>query len=273
MRKWLTCLIQGAGIEPTPNRVVSASRPQNFYTAFLTITNPVIAYAGHFMFFPLMSEMRHPKDAKKSAAVLQVFATVFYAVFAIVNYCYLGNDVQSPSFLSLSPKWAKVVWGLFLPNMLIAGALYNHTAAKIIFVRIFRNSDHLHSNTWFSWVVWVGLCVSFNGIGFVLALGVPVCSHKPKCLDRTIDKGTVVLLLPGRHSSCIVCLMVHLRPRWRLLVARHAFLRRSQSMEWTNFGGSERLGSSQKEASTALARHRHDYGRGLHLRCRNVCNV
>lgn len=48
----------GAGVEPTPNREVAAVQPQGFYTAFLTITNPVIAYAGHFMFFPLISEMK-----------------------------------------------------------------------------------------------------------------------------------------------------------------------------------------------------------------------
>lgn len=172
----ISCIVgmAGAAAEPTPDRVISATRTQSFFTAFLTITNPVIAYAGHFMFFPLMSEMRKPQDAKKSALVLQVFATSFYAIFGLVCYIYLGNDVQSPSFLSLSTKWAKIAWGIFLPNMLIAGALYNHTAAKIIFVRIFRNSDHLHSHTWLSWTVWVSLVVSFNGIGFVLALGVPV---------------------------------------------------------------------------------------------------
>lgn len=30
----------GSGVQPTPNRVVVATAPNSFYTAFLAITNP-----------------------------------------------------------------------------------------------------------------------------------------------------------------------------------------------------------------------------------------
>lgn len=126
------------------------------------------------MFFPLISEMHTPRDAKKAAWCLQTFATAFYAVFAVVTYCYLGSNVQNPSLLSLSPKWAKAAWGLFLPNILIAGSLYNHTAAKIVFVRLFRGSKHLHDHTVTGWLSWIGLVLLMNAAGFVLAVGVPV---------------------------------------------------------------------------------------------------
>ena len=39
----------GAGIEPVEGRVVKAAQSSDFYTAFFGITNPVFAYAGHFM--------------------------------------------------------------------------------------------------------------------------------------------------------------------------------------------------------------------------------
>ena len=39
----------GAGIEPTPNRTVNVAIASDFFTAFFSITNPVFAYAGHFM--------------------------------------------------------------------------------------------------------------------------------------------------------------------------------------------------------------------------------
>jgi hypothetical protein len=39
----------GAGANPTPDRQVQAFVSTNFYDAFLAITNPVFAYAGHFM--------------------------------------------------------------------------------------------------------------------------------------------------------------------------------------------------------------------------------
>ncbi|KAG9952071.1 transmembrane amino acid transporter, partial [Aureobasidium melanogenum] len=167
----------GSGVEPAPNRVVVATAPNSFYTAFLAITNPVLAYARHFLFFTIISEMKVPRDSKKAAWALQVFSTVWYVVFAVVSYCYLGSTVQSPSFLSLSETWAKAAWGLFLPNILVAGALYNHFAAKIVFVRIFRGSRHLTENTVLGWCVWILLLAIVSACGFVLATGVPFFSY------------------------------------------------------------------------------------------------
>ncbi|KAI9822497.1 MAG: hypothetical protein M1827_000216 [Pycnora praestabilis] len=47
-----------AGIYPTPGREVTVAAQTTFYEAFISITNPVFAYAGHFMFFILISEMK-----------------------------------------------------------------------------------------------------------------------------------------------------------------------------------------------------------------------
>lgn len=98
----------GAGVHPMPGREVSITVPSaTFYTAFISITNPVFAYAGHFMFFIMVSEMKRPQDAMKAAYTLQGFATVFYAVFAAVVYVFVGNSVASPAFSSLETKWMK----------------------------------------------------------------------------------------------------------------------------------------------------------------------
>lgn len=167
----------GAGAHPTPNRGVDAAKSSNFYAAFVSITNPVFAYAGHFMFFTLISEMRRPQDAMKAAYCLQGFATTFYVIFAAVVYAYAGNDVASPSFSSLEIKWQKAAYGIALPNFLIAGALYSHTASKLFFVRLFRRSEHLHSHTVVGWTVWTGLIVVSNGLAFVLAVGVPIFNY------------------------------------------------------------------------------------------------
>ena len=39
-----------AGLHPEPGRDVSTVRETSFYTAFISVTNPVFAYAGHFMY-------------------------------------------------------------------------------------------------------------------------------------------------------------------------------------------------------------------------------
>jgi len=117
----------GAGANPVPDRIVQATVKQNFYNAFLAITNPVFAYAGHFMFFILISEMKQPRDAMKAAWCLQGFATVFYTVFSVVIYCYIGSTVQSPALFSLPPKWAKATFGIALGNFFVScRAVYSH---------------------------------------------------------------------------------------------------------------------------------------------------
>ena len=166
----------GAGVSfPVANVAVTVNT--SFVTAFISITNPVFAYAGHFMFFILISEMKHPTHAMRAAWVLQTFATTFYVVFAVVLYVYVGNSVASPAFSSLPEKWQKAAYGIAIPNFLIAGSLYSHTAAKLMFVRFFRKSEHLYTNTVLGWSVWIFLIFLMNAAAFVLAVGVPIFNY------------------------------------------------------------------------------------------------
>ncbi|KAF8964666.1 transmembrane amino acid transporter [Flammula alnicola] len=167
----------GAGVNPTPGRTLNATLSTNFYQAFLAITNPVFAYAGHFMFFILISEMKRPQDAMKAAWCLQVFSTIFYAVFAVVLYVYIGNTVASPALLSLPPKWAKATWAIAIPNFLIAGGLYAHTAAKLVLVRLFRHSRHIYSHTVLGWTVWIILCFTAVGLAFLFVVAIPIFAY------------------------------------------------------------------------------------------------
>jgi len=128
------------------------------------------------MFFILFSEMRQPKDAMKAVWTLQIFATTYYSVFSVVIYVYLGSGVESPALLSLSSVWSKTTFAIGLANFLISGGLYAHTAAKLLFVRLFRHSRHLYSHTLLGWSVWVVLCFASTAIAFVLASAVPIFS-------------------------------------------------------------------------------------------------
>ncbi|PIL27383.1 transporter [Ganoderma sinense ZZ0214-1] len=164
----------GAGANPVPGRIVVTTVPTNFYQAFLAITGPVFSYAGHFMFFVLISEMRRPQDAMKAACVLQGFATTFYAVFSVVVYAYIGSTVASPALFSLPPVWAKITFGVGMVNFLITGAIYAHTAAKLVFIRLFRGTQHVYTHTILGWTTWVSLCFASVGVAFVLASAVPI---------------------------------------------------------------------------------------------------
>lgn len=124
-----------------------------------------------------MSEMRKPTDALKAAYTLQTFATTYYAAFAAILYAYIGSTVSSPAFSSLTPAFQKAAYAIAIPNFLIAGCLYAHTAAKLVFVRVFRGSAHLHTHTLLGWTTWVALVLVMNVAAFVLAVGVPVFNY------------------------------------------------------------------------------------------------
>jgi len=166
----------GAGITSSI-QPIDIALSQSFVVAFQSISNPVFAYAGHFLFFALITEMKNPKDAYKAAWVLQIFATSFYVVFAVVLYLYVGSSVASPALSSLPPIWAKVSFGIALLNFLIAACIYMHVAAKILFVRIFRKSHHLYSNTLLGWSVWALLVLLATSASFVLAIGVSIFNY------------------------------------------------------------------------------------------------
>lgn len=166
----------GAGLN-FPVADFSIAVKTDFVNAFISVTNPVFSFAGHFMFFILISEMKHPEHAMRAAWVLQIFATVFYVAFAVVLYIYVGPTVASPAFTSLPIKWQKAAYGIAIPNFLISGCLYSHTAAKLIFVRIFRKSRHLYTHTALGWTVWTFLILLMNAAAFVLVVGVPIFNY------------------------------------------------------------------------------------------------
>lgn len=114
----------------------------------------------------------------QAAWLLQGFSTTFYVVFAVVTYAYIGPGVNGFSLISLSPTWAKVALALALPNFLIAGGLYTHVPAKLIFIRIFRNRDrrHIHSHTFLGWIVWSILCFALAALAFIFSVAVPIFS-------------------------------------------------------------------------------------------------
>jgi hypothetical protein len=83
----------GAGANSVPDRQVQAVVSQDFYEAFLAITNPVFAYAGHFMFFILISEMKQPHDAMKVCSA--------YSIVVYFNYLFATGRVGFTGFLNL----------------------------------------------------------------------------------------------------------------------------------------------------------------------------
>ncbi|CAK5280114.1 unnamed protein product [Mycena citricolor] len=87
------------------------------------------------------------------------------------------------SLLALQSEFSDVCWcvlpkrmqPLKLPGR--AGGLYSHTAAKVVFIRYFRNTRHVYKHTLVGWIAWTSLCLAAVAIAYVFAISVPIFSY------------------------------------------------------------------------------------------------
>ncbi|KAH8844610.1 hypothetical protein MCOR27_003467 [Pyricularia oryzae] len=161
--------------KPGPGMNIDLFRKVEFAPAFLGVTNVAIAFSSHSCFFSVIDEFKKPEDWPKALALLQVADTVLYLFAAIMIYYFVGRDVPSPA-LSAAPGnvLPRVIWGIAIPTIVIAGVIYGHVASKYIFVRVFRNSAHLERRTKRSSIVWVAIVVGLWTIAWVISESIPV---------------------------------------------------------------------------------------------------
>ncbi|GJP93984.1 hypothetical protein CBS147343_1411 [Aspergillus niger] len=146
----------------------------SFSTAFLSVTNIVFAFIAHVAFFGFASEMEDPRDFPKSLAMLQVTDTTMYIVTAMVIYRYAGPDVASPALSSAGPLMSKVAYGLAIPTVIIAGVVFGHVASKYIYVRVWRGSPQMHTNSLAAVGSWVAIALGVWVIAWIIAESIPV---------------------------------------------------------------------------------------------------
>ncbi|RAL08621.1 amino acid transporter [Aspergillus homomorphus CBS 101889] len=162
------------GVENKGHVHLDAITHYSFKTEFLAVSNIIFAYVGHASFFGFVSEMEDPREFPKSIAVLQVIDTSLYIVSAVVIYRFVGADVASPALGSAGPIMKKVAYGLALPTILFAGIVNGHVAAKYLYVRLFRGTNHMHENTLLAKGSWVAIALILWVISWVIAESIPV---------------------------------------------------------------------------------------------------
>ncbi|KAK4106875.1 hypothetical protein N658DRAFT_555645 [Parathielavia hyrcaniae] len=167
------------GIEkPIGTTSIEVSRTVGFTSAFLAVTNIAVAFSGHSCFFSIMSELKEPRDWPKALLLLQVCDTVLYIVVSVVIYLYAGPAVPAPALSAAgSPVVRKVIWGIAIPTIVIAGVIYGHVAAKYAFVRLFARTRHLHKRTAVGWLGWLGITAALWAVAWVIAQSIPGFSN------------------------------------------------------------------------------------------------
>ena len=58
-------------------------------------------------------------------------------------------------------------------QILLAGVIYGHVAAKYIYVRIFRGTRHMGSRTWLAIGSWAGITLTLWVVAWIIAESIP----------------------------------------------------------------------------------------------------
>lgn len=149
----------------------------SFVAAITSVASIFCSGAGTSAFLPVISEMKRPRDYNKAVYLCMGIVTASYLTFSLVVYAYCGKWVASPSLGSAGGTIKKVAYGVGIFGLLVSACLYVHVAAKYLFVRILRHSDHLQKNTFVHWATWFGCNFAMCVVCFLLASGIPIFNY------------------------------------------------------------------------------------------------
>ncbi|CAM1506477.1 Fc.00g061180.m01.CDS01 [Cosmosporella sp. VM-42] len=167
-----------------------------FVAAITSVAAIFCSSAGSSAFLPVISEMKHPKDYNKAVYLCMSIVGASYLSFSLVVYRWCGKWVASPSLGSAGGTIKKVAYGIGLLGLLVSACLYIHVAAKYMFVRILRKSEHLQKNSVIHWTVWFGCTASMSIVSFLLASGIPIFNYL-LALAGSLTFSPLALGLPG----------------------------------------------------------------------------
>ncbi|RFU26982.1 hypothetical protein B7463_g9346, partial [Scytalidium lignicola] len=148
-----------------------------FVAGMTASANIFLFCSGSQMYLPIISEMRKPRDYRKAAIVAGILVISMYLTFSLVIYRWCGQWLATPAFGSAGPLFKKISYGIALPGLVIGVGIYQHVAAKLIFVRILRDSHHLQANTFTHWITWLCSNLILGAVGFILAEAVPILNY------------------------------------------------------------------------------------------------
>ena len=149
----------------------------SFAAGMTASANIFISGSGSSMYLPVISEMRRPQDYRKAAIITGILIGAMYLSFSLVIYRWCGIWLATPAFGSAGPLFKKISYGFALPGLVIGVGIYQHVAAKYLFVRILRDSRHLQQNTTVHWSVWLGSNLLLGSLAFIVAEAVPILNY------------------------------------------------------------------------------------------------
>ncbi|KAI0472924.1 transmembrane amino acid transporter protein-domain-containing protein [Xylariaceae sp. FL0804] len=148
------------------------------FAAGMTATATIfVSSAGTSAFLPIIAEMRRPRDYRKALLTCMGLVLAAYLAFSLVVYRWTGQWVANPSLGSAGGTVKKVAYGVGLVGLIVSGCVYQHVAAKYLFVRVLRGTRHLQANTAVHWATWLGCAAGVGVVAFVVAEAVAIFNY------------------------------------------------------------------------------------------------
>jgi hypothetical protein len=179
MASVLIVMIHVGVVEPHPNSTM-AFPPSTFKSAMTSALNIVLAYSGHVTYFGFFSELKDPKEFKKSLILLQTTAITVYTIVAVVIYNYVGPDVRAPALSSASSKVAKIAYAVAIPTIIIAGVLNAHVASMAFYQFIWskaKKPDVVKEKTVRAWASWIAIVGVVWFLAWIIAESIPIFEY------------------------------------------------------------------------------------------------
>ncbi|KAJ7674398.1 transmembrane amino acid transporter protein-domain-containing protein [Mycena rosella] len=154
-------------------------------SAFLNISYTLI---GQITIPSFIAEMKEPRDFPKALWAVTICEVVVFALCGSIMYHYVGNQyITAPAFGSLQPLYKKIAFSFAIPTIVYLGSLYSSVTARFIFFRLFRNSEHKHSNSIVAWASWAGIIGVTWIFAFLIAEVIPFFSDMLSLMSSLFD--------------------------------------------------------------------------------------
>jgi Transmembrane amino acid transporter protein len=179
MASVLIVMVHVGVVQPHPNSTMALPQA-SFKSAMTSTLNIVLAYSGHVTYFGFFSELKDPKDFKKSLVLLQTTAISVYTIVAVVIYYYVGPNVRAPALSSASQRVAKIAYGVAIPTIVIAGVLNAHVASMAIYKFVWGKlgkEDVYKEKTMRAWVSWISIVFVVWFLAWVIAESIPIFEY------------------------------------------------------------------------------------------------
>ncbi|KAJ7168312.1 transmembrane amino acid transporter protein-domain-containing protein [Mycena crocata] len=186
-----------AGIQSEPFGYVAGEAPivtkfpvagTTFVTGMSAFLNISYTLIGQITIPSFIAEMKEPKDFPKALWAVTICEVVVFTLCGALMYHYVGNQyITAPAFGSLQPLYKKIAFSFAIPTIVYLGSLYSSVTARFIFFRLFRNSEHLHSNTWVGWGSWAGIIAVTWVFAFLIAEVIPFFSDMLSLMSSLFD--------------------------------------------------------------------------------------